>query len=180
MSNLWCDKGGFQSDRIKLHSLFNYKPSADDSAEGFPCLLAAFWVISLIYINIGIEEFLKKSAFCQPDITSTTIMQREILAFIQEHYAEKITLTMLAKEFHLSEKYISWYFKEHFAISFMQYVSHLRMTRAKDLLLSTEQSITEIALSSGYPSVNFFIRSFKEEHGITPLQYRKRMKRFTQ
>lgn len=127
-----------------------------------------------------IEEFLKKSAFCQPDITSTTIMQREILAFIQEHYAEKITLTMLAKEFHLSEKYISWYFKEHFAISFMQYVSHLRMTRAKDLLLSTEQSVTEIALSSGYPSVNFFIRSFKEEHGITPLQYRKRMKRFTQ
>ena len=120
-----------------------------------------------------IEGLLKENGFCQANITSATGMQRELLAYIQEHYTEKITLAMLAQEFHLSEKYVSWYFKEHFAISFMQYVSHLRMTRAKDLLLSSEQSITEIALACGYPSVNFFIRSFKELYGVTPLQYRK-------
>ncbi|MBQ6845181.1 MAG: AraC family transcriptional regulator [Agathobacter sp.] len=125
-----------------------------------------------------IESFLKEDGFRQVNNTSSTAMQRELLAYIQEHYTEKITLAMLAQEFHLSEKYISWYFKEHFAISFMQYVSHLRMTRAKDLLLTTERSITEIALSCGYPSVNFFIRSFKEGEGITPLQYRKRTNTF--
>lgn len=123
-----------------------------------------------------IEEFLAKDSLRQADITSKTEMQRELLAYIQEHYTEKITLSMLAQEFHLSEKYISWYFKEHFYISFMQYVSHLRMTKAKHLLYSTEYSITEIAFSCGYPSVNFFIRSFKEVHGITPLQYRKQSK----
>lgn len=125
-----------------------------------------------------IEGFLNTGSLKQADFTSRTGMQRELLAYIQEHYMEKITLSMLAQEFHLSEKYISWYFKEHFYISFMQYVSHLRMTRAKHLLYSTEYSITEIAFSSGYPSVNFFIRSFKEVHGITPLQYRKQSKVF--
>ena len=106
-------------------------------------------------------------------------MQRDLLAYIQTHFTEKITLAMLAEEFHLSEKYISWYFKQHFSISFMQYVSHLRMMKAKDLLLTTDQPITEVALSCGYPSVNLFIRSFKEIHGVTPLQYRKQTNTFT-
>lgn len=129
-----------------------------------------------IFLLELLEIFLREDSLRQADITSRTEMQRELLAYIQEHYTEKITLSMLAKEFHLSEKYLSWYFKEHFYISFMQYVSHLRMTRAKHLLYSTEHSITEIAFSCGYPSVNFFIRSFKEAHGITPLQYRKQSK----
>ena len=126
-----------------------------------------------------VEGLLKEEGFCKADITGTTGMQRELLAYIQEHYTERITLAMLAGEFHLSEKYISWYFKEHFYISFIQYVSHLRMMRAKDLLLTTEQPVTEIAFSCGYPSVNYFIRSFKEEHGVTPLQYRKKSKEVT-
>ena len=125
-----------------------------------------------------IEGILKEEGFCQADIAGATGMQRELLAYIQEHYTEKVTLAMLAQEFHLSEKYISWYFKEHFHISFIQYVQHLRMTKAKDLLLTTEQSVTEIAFCCGYPSVNYFIRSFKEEHGATPLQYRKQSKVF--
>ena len=123
-----------------------------------------------------IEGFLKEERLCKADIAGTTGMQRELLAYIQEHYTEKITLAMLAGEFHLSEKYISWYFKENFYISFIQYVSHLRMMKAKDLLLITEQPVTEIAFSCGYPSVNYFIRSFKREHGVTPLQYRKQFK----
>jgi AraC-like DNA-binding protein len=57
----------------------------------------------------------------------------------------------------------------------MQYVAHLRMTKAKELLLTTELSVTDIALSCGYPSVNLFIRGFKELHAVTPLQYRKQV-----
>lgn len=120
-----------------------------------------------------IEYFIKESAFLQADFVSATGMQRELITYIQKHYTEKITLSMLAQEFHLSEKYISWYFKEHFSIRFMQYVSHLRMSKAKDLLTTTEAPITEVALSCGYPSVNLFIRNFKEAYGMTPLQYRR-------
>lgn len=126
-----------------------------------------------------IEYLMKENIFKQTSYVNTTGMQRDLITYIQKHYTEKITLSMLAQEFHLSEKYISWYFKEHFSISFMQYVSHLRMTRAKDLLTTTELPITEVALSCGYLSVNLFIRSFKQVHHVTPLQYRKQANSFT-
>ena len=121
-----------------------------------------------------IETLLKADAFRKGNYRNETGMQKDLIVYIQTHYADKISLAMLAEEFHLTEKYISWYFKEHFSISFTQYVLHLRMTRAKDMLLMTEDSITEVALSCGYPSVNLFIRSFKQMYGVTPLQYRKK------
>ncbi len=125
-------------------------------------------------------EYLIKGKLLQPtDYANTNHLQRDLIAFVQKNYTEKISLSMLAKEFHLSEKYLSWYFKEHFSISFMQYVVHLRMLKAKDMLVTTADSITDVAMSCGYPSVNLFIRNFKETYGITPLQYRKKTNTFT-
>ena len=121
-----------------------------------------------------IEELLNAECLQYASFRSTSDLQRDMISYIQKHYAEKITLQMLAEEFHLSEKYVSRYFKEHFSISFMQYVGHLRMTKAKTLLDSSDLSITDVALSCGYPSVNLFIRSFKVAYQMTPLQYRKK------
>lgn len=120
-----------------------------------------------------LELMVKKDSLQPAGYANGNQLQRDLLAFVQKHYAEKISLSMMAEEFHLSEKYISWYFKEHFAISFMQYVLHLRMSKAKDMLLMTDVPVTEVALSCGYPSVNLFIRYFKECYGMTPLRYRK-------
>lgn len=126
-----------------------------------------------------LEYLLEDGRLQAADYANTNQLQRDLVAFVQKHYTEKISLAMLAEEFHLSEKYVSWYFKEHFSIGFMQYVMHLRMSRAKDMLVTTEGTITDIALSCGYQSVNLFIRNFKETYGITPLQYRKKTNAFT-
>ena len=136
---------------------------------------AGFQLRTRILLLEMIEYLLKEDLFLQTDFVNSTEMQRELITYIQKHYTEKITLRMLAEEFHLSEKYISWYFKEHFAISFMQYVLHLRMSKAKDMLVTTDVPVTEVAMSCGYPSVNLFIRNFKEYYGMTPLQYRKQI-----
>ena len=119
------------------------------------------------------EQFMKEKLFLPVTVGNNVTLQREMISYIQEHYDEKITLQMLAEEFHLSEKYISEYFKEHFSIGFMQYVGHLRMTKAKHLLLDTDLSVTDVAFSCGFNSVNLFIRKFKELYQMTPLQYRK-------
>lgn len=102
-----------------------------------------------------------------------TNMQKEILAYIQAHFMEKITLGNLADEFHLSEKYMSHYFVEHFQLPFSNYVLHLRLTHAKQLLESSDDSITDVAMLSGFTNVSYFIRSFKSAYGMSPLQYRK-------
>ena len=135
---------------------------------------SAYMLQTRILLLQILEEMLRKDALCPTAYVNATNMQRDMLAYIQKYYTEKITLGMLAEEFHLSEKYISSYFKEHFSISFMQYVTHLRMTKAKNLLVTTDFSITEVALSCGFLSVNLFIRMFKEAYQITPLQYRKK------
>ena len=100
-------------------------------------------------------------------------MQKEMLAYIQECYLDKITLAMLADKFHLSEKYVSRFFVTHFHMPFSNYVVHLRLTHARQLLETTDEPITEIAMKSGFSNVSYFIRSFKAMYGMAPLQYRK-------
>jgi len=139
----------------------------NDKKEGMYQLRTKSQLVELL------AELAEEGCFHIPSFRKNSNLQRDMISYIQENFTEKLTLEMLAQEFHLSEKYVSRYFKEQFAISFMQYVGHLRMERAKLLLQSSELSITEIAFSSGYPSVNLFIRNFKEVHQVTPLQYRK-------
>ena len=100
-------------------------------------------------------------------------VEKEMISYIQQNYTEKISLKEFGTQFHLSEKYISRYFKEHFHITLSQYVNHLRLEHARQLLQDTTLPITEVAMQSGYQNVSYFIRSFKEIYGMSPLKYRK-------
>lgn len=100
-------------------------------------------------------------------------MQREILTYLQQKYMEPLRLSDLSKQFHLSEKYLSRYFKEHFHLTLTQYLMHLRLTHACQLLASSSLPVTEVALQSGFSNVSHFIRSFHAAYLMSPLQYRK-------
>ena len=100
-------------------------------------------------------------------------VEKEMVSYIQQNYTEKISLKEFGTQFHLSEKYISRYFKEHFHITLSQYVNHLRLEHARQLLHDTTLPITEVAMQSGYQNVSYFIRSFKKVYGVSPLKYRK-------
>ena len=80
-------------------------------------------------------------------------------------YTREISLNEFGAQFHLSEKYISRYFKEHFHITLSQYVNHLRLEHARQLLEESAASVTEVAMCSGYQNVSYFIRSFKKMYG---------------
>ena len=101
-------------------------------------------------------------------------MQREILTYLQYNCTEPLRLETLAEQFHLSEKYLSRYFKQHFHLTLTQYLMHLRLTHACHLLESTSLPVTEVALQSGFSNVSHFIRSFHASFRMSPLQYRKK------
>ncbi len=105
-----------------------------------------------------------------------TERQREIIDFIQGNFQNDLSLARLAEHFHTSEKYFSRYFKEHFRINFSVYLMHQRLTNAKKLLEQSDLSITDIALNSGFQNISYFIRSFHNNYGMSPLQYRKQSK----
>ena len=101
--------------------------------------------------------------------------EKEMISYIQQNFTREISLKEFGNQFHLSEKYISRYFKEHFHITLSQYINHLRLEHARQLLQETTLPITEVAMQSGYENVSYFIRSFKKMYGMSPLKYRKRM-----
>lgn len=121
-----------------------------------------------------LECLYENGALLKSETNGDTNMQKEMLAYIDAHCMEKITLSMLAEEFHLSEKYVSRYFVEHFKISFSNYVIHHRLTYARALLETSDEQVTEIAMQSGFSNVSYFIRAFKKMYGISPLKYRKK------
>ena len=119
-----------------------------------------------------ILEMWKKGYVIENDTSGRNIVEKEMVSYIQQNFTGKISLKEFGKQFHLSEKYISRYFKEHFHITLSQYITYLRLENAKQLLQDTDLSVTETAMQSGYQNVSYFIRSFKKTYGISPLKYR--------
>ena len=121
-----------------------------------------------------ILEMWKKGFVIENDTSGRNTVEKEMVSYIQQNFTGKISLREFGEQFHLSEKYISRYFKEHFHITLSQYITHLRLEHAKQLLQDTDIPVTEIAMQSGYQNVSYFIRSFKKTYGVSPLKYRKK------
>ena len=120
-----------------------------------------------------IHELWKKGFIVENDTTGRNTVEKEMVSYIQQNYMGKILLREFGEQFHLSEKYISRYFKEHFHITLSQYVTYLRLEHAKQMLQETDISVTEVAMQSGYQNISYFLRSFKKTYGVSPLKYRK-------
>ena len=120
-----------------------------------------------------IHELWKKGFIVENDTTGRNTVEKEMVSYIQQNYMGKILLREFGEQFHLSEKYISRYFKEHFHITLSQYVTYLRLEHEKQMLQETDISVTEVAMQSGYQNISYFIRSFKKTYGVSPLKYRK-------
>ena len=120
-----------------------------------------------------ILEMWERGFVIENDKSGRNTIEKEMISYIQQNFMEKISLKEFSEQFHLSEKYISRYFKEHFHITFSQYITHLRLEHAKQLLQDTDIPVTEIAMQSGYQNVSYFIRIFKKTYGVSPLKYKK-------
>jgi AraC-like DNA-binding protein len=92
----------------------------------------------------------------------------EAFYYINKHYTEKITLGQVAKSVYMSENYFSSYFKKVANINFMDYVTELRLKKAKELMHSTDLNMNEIALESGFPNLSNFYRIYKKRVGELP------------
>ena len=99
------------------------------------------------------------------------------LAYIREHFNENIVINDLAARLDMSPGYFSSTFKREVRQSTMQYITALRIERAREYLENTDQSVAVIAKSVGYEDSQYFFRVFKKATGMTPLQYRQSLKR---
>ena len=99
----------------------------------------------------------------------------DIVRYINDNFQnEQMSLEYVSKKFNVSIYYISKFFKNIAGYYFNQYITRLRMERAKELLASTKKTLREITVEIGYIDESSFLRKFKSNFGETPGQYRKR------
>lgn len=98
---------------------------------------------------------------------------KKALEFIETFYASAITLNEIASSVQMSSKYFCKFFREMTHSSPIEYLNSYRIERACYLLLTTNQSITEVAYNTGFNDLSYFIKIFKRHKGITPKQYIK-------
>lgn len=109
---------------------------------------------------------------------SETVQDEKLIAmqnYIQANY-QTVTLADMAREFHLSEPYISKYIKEKSGKNFGELVENAKMKKARTLLRNSNMTVESIAYVAGYQNVEHFTRQFKKKYEMTPTEYRNQQK----
>ena len=99
---------------------------------------------------------------------------RETVAFIDQHYAERLSLEELARIANLSVTTFRRAFCETMQTTPMKYLTTIRLNAARKLLTTTNKLISDIATETGFYDQSHFVKTFKAERGQTPAQYRKK------
>lgn len=107
----------------------------------------------------------------KPERRSGTVISL-ITSYIENNYAKDLYLEAIANEIGLSAKYISRMFKETTGSSITDYISLIRIAKAKEFLAHTDLKMNEIADRIGIFSRTTFLRLFKKYEGISPIEYR--------
>lgn len=95
----------------------------------------------------------------------------QILAYIEAHLAERITLAEVAHQFFVSESTVVQLFRKKMGVSFYRCITQRRLIAAKTLI-EQGQLLEDVAARTGFSDYSGFYRAFKQEYGISPRQYR--------
>lgn len=103
----------------------------------------------------------------------STDVYHGICIYIQENFQRDITRESIAERFNISASHLSRLFRQQGHMRLMDYISWVRLERAKFMLNKYRFHLEEIATRCGYHDVNYFCRVFKQKTGLTPSQYRE-------
>lgn len=96
-----------------------------------------------------------------------------VLKYVENNYAQKISIADIADVAGFSESHFMRYFKETMGTSFVEYLKDYRLTMAARLLQSSDDAIIDIAGEVGFDNISYFNRSFKAKYGVSPRKFRE-------
>ena len=101
-------------------------------------------------------------------------LREDILKYVEEHYRDiDLTQVQMADHFNISTYTLSRIFRNDVGIGFVTYVNAKRVEYAKELLLTTKESVHDIAVKSGFDNDNNFFKVFKANTGMSPTTFRE-------
>lgn len=139
-------------------------------------MISEMTVADLSYINSAVNMMSMCASYLYTNEiirNNPNILAYQIKEYIVSHLDADLSLESLCNHFYISQSKLYKISKDHFKMGITDYVRKQRIKMAKKLILNTDESISQIALSVGIKDTNYFIRLFKQTEGVTPLQYRK-------
>lgn len=127
--------------------------------------------IQTVMINLGVY-IIEAAQNRRSDTSKSLIMLAK--DYIKDHFHDdQLSLESISEQLHYSPNYFSSIFKKETGSPFMKFLTDIRLEKAKELILTTDQKNIDIALEVGFSSANYFAFCFKKEFGISPSQYKK-------
>lgn len=107
-----------------------------------------------------------------PANDKSMIMLKKILSYLRENYDKPVSLESLSVTIQKSPKYVGTFFKNMTGKTPIEYLNEYRIEKAVRKLRTTDMSITDVAFSSGFSDLSYFIKTFKKIKGVSPRKYR--------
>lgn len=158
----------FEVMRTLCEMMFRSLSSGEPRAEVFCHTLMHALLVKAV-TTVGV----KLAADEDEVVAEPSILGRRVKAYIDDNYAESITLQSIGDALHVSPYYLSHVFKEMSGYSPMQYLLRRRIGEAQTLLITTDLPVTQIAGMVGYDTQSYFNLQFSKHVGMPPKKYRQ-------
>jgi AraC-like DNA-binding protein/quercetin dioxygenase-like cupin family protein len=158
------EKSVFENDLIEIQEVLCSKPIAYEL-----CIRSN--ILKIIY------KLIQEKIVHIPDIHEANYKNLDVIMksieYVQQNLSSKIEEKEIVKALGYNQAYFCKMFKEIMGQTFVEYILYLRISEAEKSLITTEKSITQVSLESGFNSLSYFNRVFKKKNNISPLLYRK-------
>ena len=115
---------------------------------------------------------LNQSKTAISEASTSTIILQKAMEFVQKNYANLNSLDEVAKALFVSKYHLCHLFSKYVELSFNNYLTKIKLKNASQRLLQTDDSISKIAIDTGFSTSTYFCQVFKKEFGVTPLKYK--------
>lgn len=153
-----------------LSSLLNEAYALDRTKKHSDNILRSLFSYGIYLLSKSAPRKQRAQATAESDIPPLVL---KVLDYLNVHYKESITLDILSERFFVSKPTLIYNFKKYMQRSPIDFLLTVRITKAKQLLASTNKSVSEISDLCGFSSANYFGLIFKRKENLSPLAYRK-------
>lgn len=142
----------------------------DETINGYELALKAMFLQAIFLLL----QYSEKKEISGTETSSDKLKQ--VLDYIELHYAESISVPELAKMCYFSEYHFMRFFRKHMNMTCVEYINNLRLEKAVELFEQGNSSILDVSLSVGFHNLSYFHRAFKKKYNMTPLTFMKQLK----
>ena len=162
-----------KSGKSQIEKLLETMVNENDFPNEYSAELLRLYLLTLLLLME------RDGIFLYENVSKNMVLSKDIEAavfYISQNFSMPITLEEVAKEINLTPTYLSRKFKKEMNTTFKEYVTYIRIRRASQMLATTDDSITQIALNCGFNSSNYFKDCFRKIHGVSPRAFRQQKK----